>query len=375
MNSNDTEKLLKSWICFTESDLINHVATEANHIELCIEYLAKKRKMSIEEYRLIFNDSVQKYVYQLLESKQIDKASLIVHNINKNLNCWFYQFICKCKNKELEILIFEHLRKNEGDKKFEATIKTLRFYWELLQEIRLSDILLNKIERILNIKRLEYEFLVELNKSTQQRIIIEVYFQNRNRSLLSHIEKNDLWEFFIDNKMTDDIIQWSAIQLSIPIFDNLREYKENTDLNEKFAEWSLEPDMYDYAVTALNNDLNNEILCDLFAAAGYFFTKEQKNPTMALKRICFTESFKQNYANINRFKIAQIFWKNKYFILFGDNIATDALDELINDENKHLHKLIYVLKTVYNSQNINESQFKMVRINIFLFLVHRLIIN
>ena len=342
MANNERDKIFKSWSGISEVALIKEVATKGEHIQLCIQYWSRKRKMTVPEYEHFFHDVVQTYVNRLLTERLVCKAENVLRNVQRDVKCFFYQFACESNDPELRELIIERLSKKEPCCDYGKQLQNLKFHWELLQELKKSDTIMVNIKK--HIKRVTLESLMSLDSATLQRLMVELYFENHNDILLQHLNKFVLWDFLVENQKIEEIIRWCRIQ-HFP--KDYTSRKDLTDLELKYLEWSLEPDMYKYAIRSLHDNGNN-VLRNYFAYGGFFFEDERDSVSRNLQRICMTDSFRFNKDYIKTLPLPEFLVEKKlYFLLLYDFVESRKLEELTELIGEHgaLLKFIIALKT------------------------------
>ncbi|KNC31813.1 hypothetical protein FF38_12434 [Lucilia cuprina] len=341
MANNERDKIFKSWSGITEIALIKEVATKGEHIQLCIQYWARKRKMSVTEYELFFHDVVQTYVNRLLTERLVCKAENVLRNVQRDVKCFYYQYACESNDPELRELLMEHLMKREPCDDYKQLMQNLKFHWELLQQIKQSETIMANIKK--HMRRVNLESLMSLDSATQQRLMIELYFETYNTSLLQHINKFVMWDFLVETKQLEEIIRWCRIQLNAKDSQPL---KNLTELELKYSQWSLESEMYKYALRSLQDNSDN-VLRNYFASAGYFFEDEINSVPIVLQRISLTESFQQNNENIQSLPLARFIFDQKlYYLLLYDFVGQRQLEELseLLSEHRPLLKFLVALK-------------------------------
>ncbi|XP_061389212.1 uncharacterized protein LOC133324385, partial [Musca vetustissima] len=342
-NSNyERDKIFKSWSGISELALIKEVATKGEHIDLCISYWARKRKMPINDYELFFHDIVQTYVARLLNERLVCKAEIVLRNVHRDVKCFYYQFACECNDSELREMILDHLRKKNPDN-FESDMQDLQFHWSLLEKLKKSDVIMTDVKK--HMKRINLESLMALDSATKQHIMISLYFETRNENLLQYINKFVLWNFLIETGQTEEIISWCKLQIqpqeTISLNSNL------SVLEEKYTQWSIEAEMYEYAVRSLANK-KDEVLRNLFASAGYFFPDERSHVETVLQRICISHSIHKNRDCIRSLPIGQyIYERGFYHLLLNEFVTVRQLEEMFESisDNRDILSLIITLKT------------------------------
>uniref|UniRef100_A0A1A9UYI2 Spatacsin_C domain-containing protein n=1 Tax=Glossina austeni TaxID=7395 RepID=A0A1A9UYI2_GLOAU len=338
MNANEREKIFKSWSGVSEVALIKEVATKGENIDLCIQYWARKRKMPATEYELFFHDVVQTYVQRLLTERLVCKAESVLSNVQRDVRYFYYQFACECNDPELKEIVLDHLKKREPYD-YNKLFQNLEYHWQLLLQLKQSDHIMANIKK--HMRRINLETLVTLDTNTLQRLQVELYFETRRQELLEYIDKDTLWRYLVEIKNVSDIIRWCLLQ-NIP--KRFCSTPPNTELEMKYTEWSIQPEMFDYALDCLQ-DVNDDVLRNCFAAAGYFFPAEISNVETILRRISVTQSFEQNCNRCEQLQLGQVIWQKKlYYLLLQDFIKQNDLEGLIVGDNP-LMEFIIALKT------------------------------
>ncbi|XP_073847548.1 spatacsin [Musca autumnalis] len=345
----DRDKIFKLWSGISELALIKEVATKGEHIDLCISYWARKRKMPVSDYEFFFHDIVQTYVTRLLNERLVCKAEIVLRNVHRDVKCFYYQFACECNDPELRELLMDHLQK-KYPQNFESDMQDLQFHWSLLEKLRKSDVIMADVKK--HMKRINLEALMALDTATKQHILISLYFENRNENLLQHINKFVMWNFLIETKQVDEIISWLSRQSDQKL--NKVAQPSLSALEDKYAEWAIEPEMYEYAIRSLPNS-NDDVLRNLFADAGYFFPDERNNVETVIQRICVSNSLDRNRDYIKSLPIGRyIYERSFYHLLLNDFVTVRQLEEMseeIND-NSDLLNLIIALKS-YKPDNLD----------------------
>uniref|UniRef100_A0A1A9W2C1 Spatacsin_C domain-containing protein n=1 Tax=Glossina brevipalpis TaxID=37001 RepID=A0A1A9W2C1_9MUSC len=339
MSASEREKIFKSWSGISEVALIKEVATKGENVDLCIQYWARKRKMPIAEYELFFHDVVQTYVQRLLTERLVCKAETVLNNVERDVRYFYYQFACECNDAELSEIVLDHLKKKESCN-YIKLIENLEYHWHLLLQLKESDRLMANTKKYM--RRINLETLIALDKNTLQRLQVELYFETQRPQLLENIDKCIFWNYLVDMKQISEIIRWCLLQNSSKSFYSI---PPNTKLEMKYAEWTLQPEMFDYGLSCLK-DINDDVLRDCFAAAGYIFPDEISNVEIILQRICRTQSFKQNDNCCEKLQLGRLIWQKKYYyLLLQEFIKQNELKDLTVVNNNPLMEFIISLKT------------------------------
>ncbi|XP_059218694.1 uncharacterized protein LOC106084269 [Stomoxys calcitrans] len=340
--ANERDKIFKSWSGISELALIKEVATKGEHINLCISYWAQKRKMSVNEYEVFFHDIVQTYVKRLLNERLVCKAETVLRNVQRDVKYFYYQFACECTDPELRELLMEHLRKKDPHG-FEKDIQELRFYWELLQKIKCSEKIMSRLKQ--HLRRVNMESIMGMDTATLHHIMIELYFETGDESLLCEINKFIMWNFLVESNQDQQIILWCK-QVHRNNATNIFA-SEVSALERKYSQWPIESEMYEHALSALKNN-RDEVLRNFFAAEGFFFPDERDNIEIVLRRVCITNSVDVNRSTIKTFHFGRFIFEREFFyLLLKDFVPARQLEELAEEESNTglLIKLLLTLKT------------------------------
>ncbi|EDW02695.1 spatacsin [Drosophila grimshawi] len=329
-------KIFKTWSGISEVSIIKEVATKGEHIDLCMEYWAAKRKLPLAEYRHYFFDVVQAYVQRLLSERLVCKADNVLHNVDRDVKCFFYQYACECNDADLSEFVLDHLRCREPQM-FEQEQPVLEYYWSLVQQLRECGDLLTR--RKAQLPRVHIEALMSLSEQTLQLLLVELYFANGNESLLPDLNKQLVWQHLVDTEQLDRLRRWcwcggqdatATSALLLP-------------LEQAFAQWLIEPAMYEYALEHLEQPC--EPLRNYFARAGYFFAAETADMSTMLRRLCTMQSLEQHKELIRRQPLANHLLERGYHsLLLLQCVPISALEQLAG-ENEPLLTLLIDLKT------------------------------
>ncbi|XP_060660737.1 spatacsin [Drosophila nasuta] len=326
-------KIFKSWSGISEVSIIKEVATKGEHIDLCMEYWAAKQKIPVSEYRHYFYDVVDAYVRRLLSERLVCKADNVLHNVERDVKCFFYQYACECNDADLSEFVLDHLRCRDPQL-FEQEQTVLEYYWSLVKQLRDCSDLLNKHKSTL--PRVHIEALMTLPEHTLQLLLVELYFANHNDELLSELNKQLVWQHLVNTAQLDRLRRWCWCQDA----DDTVELKP---LEQAYAVWRLEPAMYEYALEHLEQPC--EPLRNYFAQAGYFFAAEAADVSTVLRRLCTMQCLDQHKELICRLPMARHLLERGYHsLLLLDCVPVSALEQLAG-ENEPLLTLLIELKT------------------------------
>lgn len=328
------DKIIKSWLGISESSLIKEVATKGEYIDLCMEYLASKRNIPISEYRHYFYDVVQAYVQRLLSERLVCKADNVLHNVERDVKCFFYQYASECNDPDLSEFVLDHLRCREPQT-YDQEKLVLEYYWSLVQQFRECGELLDR--RRAQLPRVHIEALMTLPEPTLHLLLVELYFANGNDALLPDLQKQLVWQLLVDTEDLDRLRRWCWCQ------DINAAEAELLPLEQAYSMWKIESTMYDYALDHLKQPC--EPLRNYFACAGYFFASESSDMSTVLRRLCTTECLGEHKELISRLPLAKHLLERGYHsLLLMDCVPVSSLEQL-SSENEPLMSLLIDLKT------------------------------
>ncbi|XP_017959195.2 spatacsin [Drosophila navojoa] len=325
-------KIFKSWSGISEVSIIKEVATKGEHIELCIEYWAAKRKIPIPEYRHYFHDVVQAYVQRLLSERLVCKAETVLHNVERDVKCFFYQYACECDDPDLSEFVLDHLRGREPQL-YEDEQPVLDYYWSLVQQLRECSELQAKHQDLL--PRVHIEALMKLPEQKLQQLLVELYFANGNGALLPELNKQLVWQHLVDAGEQRQLRRWCQA---------VAQQLEQDPLEQAFARWQIEASMYEYALTHLKDPC--ERLRNHFAQAGYFFPTEASDISTLLRRLCTMQCLEQQQPLLCQLPLAKHLLQRGYHsLLLLRCVPIASLEQQLVGENEPLLSLLIDLKT------------------------------
>ncbi|KAH8371548.1 hypothetical protein KR093_007963 [Drosophila rubida] len=326
-------KIFKSWSGISEVSIIKEVATKGEHIDLCMEYWAAKQKIPVSEYRHYFYDVVHAYVRRLLSERLVCKADNVLHNVERDVKCFFYQYACECNDADLSEFVLDHLRCRDPQL-FEQEQTVLEYYWSLVQQLRECSDLLNRHKTLL--PRVHIEALMTLPEHTLQLLLVELYFANHNDALLPELQKQLVWQHLVDTAQLDRLRRWFWCQ-------DAAETAVLQPLEQAYVVWKIEAAMFEYALDHLVQPC--EPLRNYFARAGYFFAAESAEVATVLRRLCTMQCLDQHKELICRLPLARHLLERGYHsLLLLECVPVSALEQLAG-ENEPLLTLLIDLKT------------------------------
>ncbi|XP_055839767.1 spatacsin [Episyrphus balteatus] len=334
MASYTREKIYKSWSHIPEVTLIKEVATKGEHIQLCIDYLASKKQIPLQECKQYFHDVVDSYVARLLGEKLVCKAENVLKHVQRNVKCVFLEFGFECTNEEVKEAIVEHLKKKDPVN-FEEDMRELYFYHCIAIQIKNCPDLLEQANKE-SPKRMSLENFLHLSESTQRKLMAKLYIVTRNANILSRIKKQDLWDCFVEGQHFLELIQWCFAT------------ETHSEEDDCFSKWPVEVEMYEFALNKLKNP--PDTLRNHFARKGFIFTDEKFDVPLALRRICSSESFKTNKEIIDKLAIGQFIMSNPslYPVLLREFVSTRELEEIRESTAKDKEFLDMILSLKYH---------------------------
>ncbi|XP_017003047.3 spatacsin [Drosophila takahashii] len=338
------DKIFKNWRGISEVTIIKEVATKGEHIDLCIEYWAQKRKIPVPEYRHYFYDVVQAYVQRLLSERLVCKAEDVIRNVDRDVKCFFFQFACECQDEELCEFVLDHLRSREP-LMYEQEEPVLAYHWSLVQQLRECGSLVAKHRA--QLPRVHIEALMTLPEDALQLLLVELYFANGNESLLGSLSKKMVWQHLVDSDQQAELQRWCRCQE-----EGFEAQEELTPLEQSFAAWKIDDTMYEYALEQLQQP--GEVLRNFFARAGYFFTDESGDIPTLLRRLCTMECLGKHADLLSRQPLAKyLLDRGQYPLLLMECVPVAALEQLAGTEThqESLINLIVDLKTYSLTEN------------------------
>ncbi|KAI8037536.1 hypothetical protein M5D96_009689 [Drosophila gunungcola] len=340
------DKIFKSWSGISEVTIIKEVATKGEHIDLCLEYWARKRKIPISEYRHYFYDVVQAYVQRLLSERLVCKAEDVIRNVDRDVKCFFFQFACECQDEELSEFVLDHLR-NREPLMYEQEEPVLAYHWSLVQQLRECGALVAKHQ--VQLPRVHIEALMTLPEQALQLLLVELYFANGNESLLGSLSKELVWQHLVDSNQQAKLQRWCRCQE-----EGVEAQETLPPLEQAFAAWKIDDNMYEYALEQLQQP--SEVLRNFFAGAGYFFSDESGDIPTLLRRLCTMECLGKHADLLSRQPLAKyLLDRGHHSLLLMECVPVASLEQLASTETHQeaLINLIVDLKT--NSLTENEG--------------------
>lgn len=284
------------WRASGDREVVREASAKGLHINLAYKFLTHRRGCSLDEAKSYFSSEVDIWINELLNKRQVHKASHILKNVGKNPS----EFICtvclKCREPTLRNYLAHHLIIINGfeEEQFEAL--------ELINWIEEHE-KNHKLEGEL-ISHKSLENVINLSPDIKKCIYVELYFESFNSKIERKLSNDAVWNYLLMNNKIKLINNWISINFECDTKENddkdeLQQNFENLKITEKMIS-SIENSQ---AITpVIQMTLNH--LCRF----GVFTNKEKNDFKLILNRLFsssktpseFHEILSKESCNINK---------------------------------------------------------------------------
>ncbi|XP_076236055.1 spatacsin isoform X2 [Calliopsis andreniformis] len=377
------------WRTLGNRELVREASAKGTHINLAHKCLAYRQNCSIEDAQHYFNKEVEIWITELLQKRQIYRASHILQNMKKNPIEYIFEVCIKTKDSLLRNFLSEYL------------INAAHFECQYLDSW-------NIIKNIIQFEQkymiqdglgssLCIENIIKLPDTIKQALCTELYFSITDQSLLKNITNTVLWDYLLSNNKIEMIKFW------IDVYYNGTTLEESNDINEEykslFTAMNITPDMIECIDFSSASNLIKNLIKNHLCRYGILVQKEKEAVKLILRRIFnsamtlseFNKALLHKASNVKKTEFLQSIDKELCLAHCVNETCTqeektkitelfDVVTEMCISQEQHQDMLIEgILKTVnYLSNDTNEylkQNYLVVLVLIFSYLSNKNIIS
>ncbi|XP_076280997.1 spatacsin [Lasioglossum baleicum] len=329
------------WRTLGDKELVREASAKGTHINLAHKCIAFRQICSIEDAQRYFNKEVEIWITELLQKRQIYRASHILQNMKKDPVEYIFEVCIHCKDLALRNYLAEYL------------ISVARFEAEHIDSWNIIKYL-EKFEEKHMIQdgvssNLCIENMIKLPEHIKRALCTELYFSIKEHNLLTNVTNTVLWDYLLSNDKVEMIKCWIDIQY------NGSSIKQSDDIAEEyrslFATMNIGSDMHEHIDSSNASDLVKDLVKNHLCRYGIFVQKEKENIKLMLARIFgsamtlsqFDAALSCKTSNIDRKEFFETVDKELRFARCLNEIHTEQ------DEEK-IVKLFSVLTKMCNDQ-------------------------
>ncbi|XP_036147229.1 spatacsin isoform X2 [Monomorium pharaonis] len=262
----ESAAIWSGWRILGDRELVREASAKGTHIKLAYKCLAFRRNCSVEQACIYFNKEVETWVKELLNKKQIFRASHILKNMGKDPIEYIFAVSIKSKDPLLRNYLCEYMINVAGFKTEHVAawniIKSIKQHEEKcnIQDGLSSDICIDDI--------------MKLPQNIEQALRTELYFSLNNPEILGNVSNNILWDYLLSNNKINALRTWIETKYNPDVPQTSD--KIDPHLKSLFANLNITPDMVDCIESSSASDFVKYLTKNYLCRYG-IFTKEEKN--------------------------------------------------------------------------------------------------
>ncbi|XP_025830251.1 uncharacterized protein LOC112904435 [Agrilus planipennis] len=354
----EEQRVWSGWCEMGDREVVREAAVKGVHVQLAIKFLATRNHTAYEKAQTVFNQEVNLWVHELLNRKQIFRASHILNNMKLDPVLEMTQIFVETDKKDLRNYIGDHLCKiSKMPENFIVT-------WNLLKAIENKSNILSRDENYT-------ATFSEINKKDHKwkcKVGTKLFFSTFDFQLKPYLEKEIMWEFLLKNNNKSLLKLW--IDLSFSENQDIDCELENLTIDQKavlkelFKSYEISKEMVDLLCensTCIEDELRDFVLNEL-CKFGMFCSKEVNDVVYLIRRIINTTGISELYDLLKKNQIGHFLnsftkhcIKNKYYIPLNvvlNQIGTQCFD-YNNFNSEHLNIIISTKHLATNFRNDN----------------------
>ncbi|EFA05905.1 spatacsin [Tribolium castaneum] len=271
------------WSNVGDKEVAREAAAKGSHINLAINFLSLRRKLTFDEARQWFREEVLKWVHELLDRKQIFRASHVLSNIGIDPGVEFSKIFYTTSSKSMREYIGNHLVKID---KLEENLQQL---WTFLNLILENAISISKYK----LSTESLECLDKHGEGFKAEVATVLLMNTEDTRLNVFLNAETLWRYLLTNNDLNNLLLWINIKYRPKIDDIIME----GILIEQFKKFAITNEMLNFlahesVATNLRHVMYNEL-----SKFGIFQNEEKNNVILILERL------KNSYSLANLYQI------------------------------------------------------------------------
>ncbi|KAL0117009.1 hypothetical protein PUN28_010108 [Cardiocondyla obscurior] len=262
----ESAAIWSGWRTLGDRELVREASAKGTHIKLAHKCLAYRRNCTVEQACTYFNKEVETWVNELLNKKQVYRASHILKNMGKDPIEHIFAISIKSKDPPLRNYLCEYMINANGFKTEHVAA------WNIIKSINEHEEK-RKIQDGLS-SCMCIDDIIKLPQNIEQALRTELYFSLDNPEVLGNVSNNILWNYLLSNNKINALRMWIDAKYNpdIPkISDEIDEH-----LKSLFINLDITPDMIDYIDSSKASDLSKNLTKNYLCRYG-IYTKEEKS--------------------------------------------------------------------------------------------------
>ncbi|XP_039304859.1 spatacsin isoform X2 [Solenopsis invicta] len=262
----ESAAIWSGWRILGDRELVREASAKGTHVKLAYKCLACRRNCSVEQACIYFNKEVDTWVNELLNKKQVYRASHILKNMGKDPNEYIFAASIKSKDPLLRNYLCEYMINATGFKTEHIAA------WNIIKSIE-------QYEEKCNIPNglsscICIDDVTKLPQNIEQALRTELYFFLNDPEILGNVSNNILWDYLLSNNKINALKMWIEEKYNPDVLQTSD--KIDPHLKLLFTNLNITPDMVDCIDSSSASDLVKNLTKNYLCRYG-IYTKEEKS--------------------------------------------------------------------------------------------------
>ncbi|CAL1689224.1 unnamed protein product [Lasius platythorax] len=262
------------WRTLGDRELVREASAKGTHVKLAHKCLAYRRHYSVEQACIYFNEEVENWVSELLNKKQVYRASHILKNMGKDPVEYIFAVSTKSKDSSLRNYLCEYMINVSGFKN-EHVIA-----WNIIKSV-IQHEEKYKIQNGLS-SSICIDDIINLPENIKQALCTELYFSLNDPQVLGNVSNTILWDYLLSNNKINAIRLWIDARCNLDILQNSNEIDHH--LKSLFINLNITSDMIEHIDSSNASSLVKGLTKDYLSRYGIYIKKEKNDLKLILNR-------------------------------------------------------------------------------------------
>ncbi|XP_072747233.1 spatacsin [Anoplolepis gracilipes] len=270
----ESAAIWSGWRTLGDRELVREASAKGTHIKLAHKCLAYRRHCSVEQACIYFNEEVENWVSELLNKKQVYRASHILKNMGKDSVEYIFAVSTKSKDSILRNYLCEYMINVSGFKD-EHVIA-----WNIIKSV-IKHEEKYKIQNGLS-SSICINDMMKLPENIKQALCTELYFSLNDPQILGSVSNTILWNYLLSNNKINAIKLWIDAKCNPDILKNSNEMDHH--LKSLFINLNITSDMIECIDSSNASNLMKDLTKDYLSRYGIYIEEERNDLKLILNR-------------------------------------------------------------------------------------------
>ncbi|XP_011147988.1 spatacsin [Harpegnathos saltator] len=254
------------WRTLGDRELVREASAKGTHIKLAHKCLAYRRQSSLDLACIYFNKEVEVWINELLNKRQVYRASHILKNIGKDPVEYIFASSIKSRDPLLRNYLCEYMMKVNGFENKHISA------WNIIKSITQYE-KKYKVQNGLS-SCICVDDIVNLSQNIKRSLCTELYFSLSNPDILENVSNTTLWDYLLCNNKINALRLWIDARYDPDTLQNTD--KIDHSLKSLFAKLDITADMVECIDSSNASNLVKNLTKNHLCRYG-ICVKEEKN--------------------------------------------------------------------------------------------------